>query len=86
MPFIRKSFYMIIGLTFPFFWAFHSTGFMNYLYLPLQLLTGSTGTGWPSFISAFCIYMICTVLFEGFYRCLYKTKSTSEFSSHFDNE
>lgn len=68
MHFIRQGFYLILGLTFPAFWIIHASGTFGFLYLPLQKLSGSSATGWPSFITASLIYIACTILVECCFR------------------
>jgi len=65
---MRRGFYLILGFTFPGFWTFHAGGFASWLYRPLQTLSGTETTGWPSFITACLIYTGLTVLFELFAR------------------
>ncbi|MHB8810947.1 MAG: hypothetical protein ACYC9M_13190 [Desulfobulbaceae bacterium] len=38
MTTLRKGYYLLLGFTFPFYWAAHAAGFMATLYRPLQLL------------------------------------------------
>ena len=65
---MRQLYYLMVGLTFPGFWAFHAEGYWAALYLPLQKLFHTTATGWPSFCSALLLYGVVTVLFELFRR------------------
>ncbi len=68
MNFIRQGFYLLLGFTFPGFWIFHASGFWSVLYRPIQMITGSEGTGWPSFITAGLVYLSMTIVFEYCYR------------------
>ncbi len=70
MKFIRQSFYLILGLTFPGFWALHASGFAAALYLPLQRLTHAASPTWPSFLTALLLYGAVTALFEWLYRVI----------------
>lgn len=65
---MRRGFYLILGFTFPGFWTFHAGGFASWLYRPLQTLCKTEATGWPSFITAFLIYIGLTVFVELFAR------------------
>lgn len=69
MLYIRKVFYLLLGMTFPFFWGFHYAGFMGYLYSPFMLLTDKEAI-WPSFITASLLYFLATYFFEWLYRRL----------------
>ncbi len=63
---MRRGFYLILGFTFPGFWAFHSSGLLSWLYLPLQNFFGIETTGWLSFFTACLLYIFLTVVFESF--------------------
>lgn len=65
---LRRWFYLLLGFTFPFFWAFHDSGVLRVLYAPLQKLASTSSTGWPSFITAGLLYTIIGVIFEVMYR------------------
>ena len=65
---MRRGFYLILGLTFPGFWAFHAGGLLSVLYRPLQNLFGIETSGWLSFITACLLYTFLTVIFELFSR------------------
>ena len=65
---MRKWFYLLMGFTFPFFWTFHSMGKMKVLYYPIQKMTSTTSTGWPSFVSASLLYIVVCIAFEATYR------------------
>lgn len=77
MFYIRKIFYLLLGMTFPFFWALHYSGFMGYLYAPFMLLAGDKDVIWPSFITAGLLYFLATLFFEWLYRRLYNIEDTS---------
>ncbi len=68
MKFIRQSFYLILGLTFPGFWVVHASGFAAALYLPIQRLTHAASTTWPSLFTAVLLYAGATIIFECLYR------------------
>ncbi len=68
MKFIRQSFYLILGLTFPGFWALHASGFAAALYRPIQRLTHAASPTWPSLLTAVLLYTALTILFECLYR------------------
>lgn len=68
MTTLRRGFYLLLGFTFPFFWAFHATGFMAVLYRPLQHLFATAGTGWPSLVTASMLYCGAAGLFELLFR------------------
>ena len=70
MKVLRQSFYLVLGFTFPGFWIFHANGFWSVLYRPIQLISGSEATGWPSFFSACLIYLTAVLVFESCYRLL----------------
>ncbi len=65
---MRRGFYLILGFTFPGFWAFHASGLLSWLYSPLQNLFGIETTGWLSFFTASLLYIFLTVIFELFTR------------------
>ncbi len=67
---IRQGFYLLLGCTFPGFWAFHASGLWAALYRPLQIISNSEATGWPSFITAALLYTCTAVVFECLYRLL----------------
>jgi len=68
--FLRQGFYLLLGFTFPGFWIFHTGGFWSVLYRPIQMITGSEATGWPSFITACLIYFAAILVFECSHRLL----------------
>lgn len=70
MNFTRKAFYLLVGFSFPGFWIFHAGGLWSVLYKPIQMITGSEATGWPSFITASLVYLGMIIVFENFYRLL----------------
>jgi len=70
MKFLRQSFYLFLGFTFPGFWIFHAGGFWSMLYRPIQVIIGSEATGWPSFITACLVYLVAVLIFECCYRLL----------------
>jgi hypothetical protein len=57
-------------MSFPAFWIFHASGFWSVLYRPIQLLTGTRTTGWPSLITACLVYAAVAAVFECMYRVL----------------
>ena len=61
---MRQGFYLILGFTFPGFWALHANGLIAWIYRPLQMLFRTEATGWPSFVTATLTYIGLTVLFE----------------------
>lgn len=65
---LRRWFYLVLGFTFPFFWAFHDAGMLKVLYSPLQLLASTSRTGWPSFVTAGLLYTAIAFIFEIMYR------------------
>jgi hypothetical protein len=65
---LRRWFYLLLGFTFPFFWAFHDAGMLKVLYFPLQVLASTSSTGWPSFVTAFLLYLVLGMVFEIMYR------------------
>ena len=65
---LRRWFYLLLGFTFPLFWAFHDAGMLKALYYPIQALASTSSTGWPSFISAVLLYLVVTACFEIMYR------------------
>jgi len=70
MKLLRQSFYLFLGFTFPGFWIFHAGGFWSMLYRPIQVITGSEATGWPSFITTSLVYLTSIFIFECSYRLL----------------
>lgn len=68
MTTLRKGFYLLLGFTFPFYWAIHDAGFMAALYRPLQHLFATTGSGWPSMVTASLLYGGAAGLFELLFR------------------
>ncbi len=70
MRFIRQSFYLVLGLTFPAFWAVHASGFAAALYLPIQRVTHAASSTWPSLLTAVLLYGAITALFECLYRVI----------------
>lgn len=64
MSLLRRSFYLMLGFSFPFFWVMHATGFLNVLYLPIQKIFSTQSSGWPSLLSAILLYICVTVMFE----------------------
>lgn len=70
MSIIRRGFYLILGFTFPGFWAIHASGYAAFLYTPLQKLFGIEGSGWLSLLTASLIYLAATVIFETCYQLL----------------
>ncbi len=55
---------MLLGFTFPFFWAYHAGGLAEFLYKPIQAITGSESKLWPSFITASLLYVAIIILIE----------------------
>lgn len=55
---------MVLGFTFPFFWAYHAAGFADFLFWPLQVITSSESKIWPSFITTSILYVGTIVLIE----------------------
>lgn len=80
MSFVRRSFYMLLGFSFPFFWGYHMEGFANLLYRPIQLITATESTMWPSFITAFLSYIGLIVLIERV--CRREEVLTNEWDDH----
>lgn len=70
MKLLRQVFYLLLGMSFPAFWIFHASGLWEILYRPLQFLTGTQKTGWPSFLTACLVYAAVTAVFECMYRLL----------------
>ena len=64
MSAIKRSFYILLGFSFPFNWAFHAAGFADILYKPIQFIASTESTIWPSFVTAFLTYMGLVVLIE----------------------
>ncbi len=64
MTSLRRGFYLLLGFTFPFFWAVHATGFLAAIYRPLQHLFATSGTGWPSLVTASLLYCGAVGVFE----------------------
>jgi hypothetical protein len=79
---LRQSFYLVLGLTFPGFWIFHAVGFWSMLYQPIQVISGSQATGWPSFITACLVYLAAVFIFEWSYRLL-RNAHPKKFTSTF---
>ena len=67
---LRQGFYLLLGMSFPAFWIFHASGFWAVLYRPIQLLSGTNSTGWPSCITAALLYLVMIVAFECISRVL----------------
>ena len=67
---LRQGFYLLLGMSFPAFWIFHASGFWALLYRPLQLISGTDATGWPSLVTAALLYLVLVVIFECLYRVL----------------
>ena len=65
---VRRWFYLLLGFTFPFFWALHAAGTLKILYYPLQAVTSTTATGWPSFVTTSLLYAGVVAVFELTYR------------------
>lgn len=65
---VRRWFYLMLGFSFPTFWAFHSIGTLKILYQPIQWIASTEKTGWPSFITANLLYAVIIVIFEVIYR------------------
>ncbi|MEN8189269.1 MAG: hypothetical protein ABFS19_05435 [Thermodesulfobacteriota bacterium] len=58
----RRLFYGVIGFSYPFFYVFHSVGWLGHLYEPF---TDSEPVGfWPPFISSLLVYLLAIVFFE----------------------
>lgn len=70
MTFIRRCFYLIVGIAFPGFWFYHASGFGAHLYRPIQNLFHSQAVGWPSLITALFLYLAAILCFELCYRLL----------------
>ncbi|MBM9536960.1 hypothetical protein [Desulfobulbus alkaliphilus] len=70
MTLIRRTFYLLIGLTFPAFWISHASGWGAFLYRPIQQLFATSASGWPSLISAGLLYLLLIFCFESLYRLL----------------
>ncbi len=70
MGFLRRTFYLLLGFTFPGFWLFHAGGLLASLYQPLQKLFHTQTTGWPAFITASLLYIAAIALFEIFAKAL----------------
>jgi len=68
MTLIKRSFYMLLGFSFPFYWAFHAAGFAEIFYKPIQLVTSTKSTLWPSFITATILYVGLVILIERMFR------------------
>ncbi|GAB4346980.1 MAG: hypothetical protein Kow0089_24510 [Desulfobulbaceae bacterium] len=81
MPLIRQTYYFLVGLSFPIFWAYHMDGFMGYLYSPLQHALGVSGTGLLSFLSASCLYTGNILFFEFLYTRIFRTGADMELVS-----
>jgi len=64
MSLIKRIFYMLLGFSFPFYWAFHASGFAAIFYKPIQLIASTKSTFWPSFITAALTYVAVVVLIE----------------------
>ena len=64
MHLFRRGFYLLIGFTFPGFWALHASGFMDGLYTPIQRVFHTTSVSWPALISAGFLYFGAIVCFE----------------------
>ena len=64
MSSIKRTFYMVLGFTFPFFWAYHASGFADILFKPIQWISSTESTLWPSFITAFLIYSLMITVVE----------------------
>ena len=64
MRFIRQSFYLVLGLTFPGFWMLHASGFAAALYRPVQRLIHADSPTWPSLLTALLLYGAITAIFE----------------------
>jgi len=65
---VRRWFYLLLGFSFPFFWAFHAAGTMKVLYYPIQVIASTDNTEWPSLLTACLLYSIITAVFEILYR------------------
>lgn len=74
MILIRRGFYLILGITFPGFWAFHASGYAAFLYQPLQKLLGISGSGWLSLLTTTLIYSFTAVVFEVCYQLLHRNR------------
>ena len=70
MGFLRRTFYLLLGFTFPGFWLFHAGGLLASLYQPLQKLFHTQTTGWPAFITASLLYIAAIAVFEFFAKAL----------------
>jgi hypothetical protein len=68
MTLFRRSFYMLLGFSFLFYWGFHMEGFADLLYRPIQVIASTESTMWPSFITAFLTYAGLIVLIERLWR------------------
>lgn len=74
MSIFRRGFYLLLGFTFPGFWAIHASGYASFLYSPLQKLFGIEGSGWLSFLTASFIYIGAAVIFEVCYQLIKNTR------------
>lgn len=70
MSFIRQGFYFMLSFSFPWFWLYHSAGLWAFLYAPIQAIAGTEATGWPSFFTAFLLYLVVAIIFEFAFRAL----------------
>ncbi len=70
MGFLRKSFYFLLGFTFPGFRLFHAGSLLASLYQPLQKLFHTLATDWLAFITALLLYIAAIALFEIFAKSL----------------
>ncbi|PIE56659.1 MAG: hypothetical protein CSA34_03355 [Desulfobulbus propionicus] len=61
---IRRTFYLIIGFSFPFFWTFHANGLLKALYLPIKRFLGIQSSLWPSLFTAILVYGLIIFIFE----------------------
>ena len=68
MTSLKRTFYMLLGFTFPFFWAYHAAGFADFLFKPIQLVTSTKSAIWPSFITAFLLYTLLIIVIEFVFR------------------
>ena len=49
---------MLLGFTFPFFWAYHAGGFADFLFRPIQIIVSTESKIGPSFFTAFLLYAV----------------------------
>lgn len=64
MTSLKRTFYMLFGFTFPFFWAYHASGVADFLYRPIQFIAGTESRIWPAFITTFILYMGTIIMIQ----------------------